>query len=370
MPIAMKVATGILVMLACFGLQVLIHETGHWSMARLFSFRTPAFSVGFGKRKWSLILGRFCHTEFRLAPIPMGGFVSIPEMQDPATAKKMLMDEGIEEEPRFFPVWKRIVVALAGVTFNLISVPIMIFLLLAIAGIPINKIESTSVRSLATDVTIARDAGFKPDDTFVSVNGKSVVSPQDLQQALSNSKGQPATVVVRRGNENVAIEVTPDKDGYIGTALNANARQLYVHVPLTMAASTAFHITDFLFTDTVKGVGMMLRIVPRPPEIPASALEIRSMVGIVQMGASAFNQGVFAFVWFQALLAFNLIILNVLPLPLLDGGHVAFLLWEKVSGKPVGKKLQGTLYKISFALLGSVVLMGLFNDIKHIILGS
>jgi len=370
MPLGMKVLTGIAVMLACFGLQVLIHETGHWSMARLLGFKTPVFSIGFGKRQWSLILGRFCQTEVRLAPILLGGFVNIPEMQDPATAKKKLKDLGIEEEPRFFPVWKRIVVALAGVTFNLISVPIMLFLLFVFVGIPVNKIQSTSVRSLASDVTIARDAGFQPGDTFVSVNGKSVVSPQDLHQALSNSKGQAAIVVVKRGDENLAIAVTPDKDGYIGAALNANALQVYVHIPLTMAVSTSFRITNLLGSDTVKGVGMMLRIVPRPPDVPASALEVRSMVGIVQMGASAFGQGVFTFVWFQALLAFNLIILNVLPLPLLDGGHVAFFLWEKVSGKPVGKKLQETLYKISFALLGSVLFLGLFNDIKHIILGN
>jgi regulator of sigma E protease len=96
-------------------------------------------------------------------------------------------------------------------------------------------------------------------------------------------------------------------------------------------------------------------------------MEVRGIVGIVQMGADAVNQGVFNFVWFLVVISINLAVMNILPLPILDGGHIVFFLIEKVrGGKPVDAKLKGKLYGIFGALLISLMLYGLFNDMVHI----
>jgi len=362
---------GILVMLLGLTFLITIHEAGHWLVARLLGFQTPVFSIGFGPRKWSIVLGKFWGTEFRLSPILAGGYVSLPEMQDETSAKEMMKQQGAEfKDLKFFPVWKRISVALAGVFFNFLGAIAMLFLLFTFMGEPSMKVDSTVVKGLATQVTIAKDAGIQPGDTFVSVGGKAVVTPEDLSKALGASKGQPVVVVVKRNGQDVTANVTPDQDGHIGVAIDVNGTQIFTPVSVGKAASDAGRITTSLLGQTAKGVGMMLHIVPRPPEIPASAMEVRGIVGIVQMGGAAFGMGIFNFVWFLVVISVNLIIMNLLPLPMLDGGHVVFFLWEKVSGKPVDAALKSKLYSIFFFLLISVFLLGFFNDIKHILLGS
>ncbi|MBU6452578.1 MAG: site-2 protease family protein [Cyanobacteria bacterium REEB67] len=380
---------GIFVMILSLTFLITIHEAGHWIVARLLGFQTPVFSIGFGPRKWSVVLGRFWDTEFRLSPILAGGYVSLPEMQDETTAKELLEQQGVElKELRFFPVWKRIAVALAGVTFNFIGAVLMLFVLFAALGEPSTKVNSTMVKDLSTSVTIARDAGLKPGDTFVSVGGKTVVSPDDLAAALSANKGKSVAVTVKRAvpaasgvsaptfpaataaSEKVTINMTPDHDGHIGVRLDVNGEQIYTPVPLTRAAYDAGRVTTDVLGQTVQGFGMMLHIVPRPAAIPASAMEVRGIVGIVQMGASAYGQGVFNFVWFLVIISVNLIVMNLLPLPVLDGGHVVFFLIEKVMGKPLDAKIKGRLYSIFFFLLIAVFLLGFTNDLRHILLGK
>src|SRR5471030_1619714 len=103
---------GIIVMVLSLTFLITIHEGGHWLVARLLGFQTPVFSIGFGPRKWSIVLGRFWNTEFRLSPILAGGYVSLPEMQDETTANELAKQQGVDlKELRFFPVWKRIAVA-------------------------------------------------------------------------------------------------------------------------------------------------------------------------------------------------------------------------------------------------------------------
>jgi len=119
--------TSIAVMVLGLCLLITIHELGHWFVARLFGFQTPVFSIGFGPRKWSIVLGKFWNTEFRLAPILAGGYVSIPELQDETTAKELLKDNPDIKTLQVFPVWQRICVAAAGVVFNVVSAVIMLW---------------------------------------------------------------------------------------------------------------------------------------------------------------------------------------------------------------------------------------------------
>ncbi len=190
---SMHPAVGIIAMILSLTFLITIHEGGHWIVARLLGFQTPVFSIGFGPRKWSIVLGKFWNTEFRLAPILAGGYVSLPEMQDETTAKELLEQQGVElKELRFFPVWKRIAVALAGVTFNFIGAVAMLFLAFAFIGEPTTKVHSTNVATLTQTVTIAKDAGIQPGDTFVSVGGKAVGNPGRSLQGAWRQQGTAA----------------------------------------------------------------------------------------------------------------------------------------------------------------------------------
>jgi regulator of sigma E protease len=361
--------SSILVMVLGLCLLITIHELGHWFVARLFGFQTPVFSIGFGPRKWSLVLGKFWNTEFRLAPILAGGYVSIPELQDETTITDPGQTDPAAPKLKVFPVWQRICVAAAGVVFNVVSAVIMLFALFALMGQPSFRVDSTVIKDVSTtQVTIARDAGLKANDQVVSVGAVKIVNPDELSAAIKASKGKPVTVVVKRGNENVAIEVTPDATGRIGVVLGVNGEQVFTPVSVGKAAGDAVSVTGNMIVMTAKGFGMMLGIVDKPANVSADDMQVRGIVGIVQMGADAFDTGIFSFVWFLVAISINLAVMNILPLPILDGGHIVFFLIEKVrGGKPVDAKFKGSLYAIFGMLLVGLMLYGLFNDMLHIL---
>jgi len=350
-------------------LLITIHELGHWLVARLCGMQTPVFSIGFGKREWSLVLGKFWETEFRIAPILAGGYVSIPELLDETSLNEAAKDGDLPKNLRVFPVWQRIAVAAAGVTFNMISAVLMVFVLFTFWGQPDYKVNSTYIRDLSTQVTVARDAGLQPKDQFVSVDGRQVVSPDDLSAALKANKEKPVQVVVKRGSGDVTVTVTPTKDGTIGIVLGANAERIYKEMSVGDAAVNSVKVTGKVLDMTFKGFGMMLGLVEKPANISDADMEVRGIVGIVQMGAGALGSGVFDFVWFLVVISINLAVMNILPIPVLDGGHIVFFLIEGVTGKPVNPRTKALLSNIFVMLLLALFALGLFNDLKHIVGG-
>jgi len=314
------------------------------------------------------VLGKFWNTEFRLAPILAGGYVSIPELQDESTAKELMKDNPEIKPLKVFPVWQRICVAAAGVTFNVISAVIMLWALFAFIGEPSYKVHNTYIKEVSsTQVTIARDAGLQANDQFVSVGGNAVVSPDDLAHAVQANKGHTVEVVVKRGSGNVTVPVTPDASGKIGVVLGVNGEQVFEPTSAVKAAGDATKMTGNMIVMTFKGFGMMLGIVDKPAGVSDKDMQVRGIVGIVQMGADALNLGVFNFVWFLVAISINLAVMNILPLPILDGGHIVFFLCEKWRGRPVDAKFKGRLYSIFGALLVGLMVYGLFNDVLHIL---
>lgn len=350
-------------------LLITIHELGHWLVARLCGMQTPVFSIGFGKREWSLVLGKFWETEFRIAPILAGGYVSIPELLDETSLNEAAKDGDLPKNLRVFPVWQRIAVAAAGVTFNMISAVLMVFVLFTFWGQPDYKVNSTYIRDLSTQVTVARDAGLQPKDQFVSVDGRQVVSPDDLSAALKANKEKPVQVVVKRGSGDVTVTVTPTKDGTIGIVLGANADRIYKEMSVGDAAVNSVKVTGKVLDMTFKGFGMMLGLVEKPANISDADMEVRGIVGIVQMGAGALGTGAFDFIWFLMVISINLAVMNILPIPVLDGGHIVFFLIEGVTGKPVNPRTKALLSNIFVMLLLALFALGLFNDLKHIVGG-
>lgn len=350
-------------------LLITIHELGHWLVARLCGMQTPVFSIGFGKREWSLVLGKFWETEFRIAPILAGGYVSIPELLDETSLNEAAKNGDLPKNLRVFPVWQRIAVAAAGVTFNMISAVLMVFLLFTFWGQPDYKVNSTYIRDLSSQVTVARDAGLQPKDQFVSVDGRQVVSPDDLSAALKANKEKPVQVVVKRGSGDVTVTVTPTKDGTIGIVLGANAERIYKEMSVGDAAVNSVKVTGNVLDMTFKGFGMMLGLVEKPANISDADMEVRGIVGIVQMGAGALGTGAFDFIWFLMVISINLAVMNILPIPVLDGGHIVFFLIEGVTGKPVNPRTKALLSNIFVMLLLALFALGLFNDLKHIVGG-
>ncbi len=354
---------GIFAMLAGLCLLILVHEFGHWAVARFFGFQTPVFSIGMPFPKY-IVLGRRWNTEFRLTPLLIGGYVALPEMSDETTMKEYAKHFGADPSTlKHFPIWKRALVAVAGVTMNFLTALVLLFLLFALVGKPDPLITNSYIDSLSTSNTIARDAGFQPKDVFVSVDGQSVKTPDDVVKDITSHKGTPAVVVVQRNGQPVTITVTPDQDGHIGISIGANQVMRYQRVPVGTAALAAGNFTVQETVAIVKAVGYMTHLVPAPKNLPSGATDVHGIVAIVQVGADAFQQGFYMFVTILVAISLNLAVFNILPIPILDGGYLLFMAIEKVRGKPLDRALQQKIQSIFFFLLIALMVYGLMNDI-------
>ncbi|MCC6980969.1 MAG: site-2 protease family protein [Candidatus Melainabacteria bacterium] len=355
---------GILAMVAGIAFLIFIHELGHWLIARMFGFKTPIFSIGFGKREHSLVLGTFWQTEFRLSPIPLGGYVSIPELQDESAALESAQQPG-RDLPKFkvFPVWKRISVAVAGVVMNIIFAVFAIAALFTFIGKPSIEVNSTSIANLSTQITIGRDAGLLVGDKFISVDGRAVKTPSDLIAALRGHRGKSVELVVSRLGENITVTITPNQDGQTGIDVAADAVRKYTPIGAVQALREGATTSATTMIDMFRGIGMMLGQVEPPPNLPSGATDVHGIVGIVSIGQQAFDEGAFAFVWLLSMISLNLAIMNILPFPPLDGGHVLFYSIEGIFGKPLPVGIRTKLTQIFFLLFVLLMFYGLFNDI-------
>lgn len=355
---------GVLMMIAALMLLILIHEFGHWIVARALGFSTPVFSIGFGKPY--LVIGRRWGTEFRLTPWLLGGYVAIPELGDESSAREFMQAHGLDTsgyQHKFFPVWKRTLVAIAGVTMNVLFALVMTFALLAAVGKPYAHVKDVFIGELSTTNTIARDAGLQKDDIVVAVDGQPVRTPDDLVKAVSAHKGTPAVVTVKRGAQTVDITVTPNADGKIGIAIGAHQELRFQKVGVGEAAVGSVTYNVDLAKQMVVGIGMLLRIVPKPAELPDTATEVHGIVAVVQIGAQAYGMGLYVFLDFLVRISMMLAVMNILPIPLLDGGYLLFFGLEKLRGKPLSREVQGRILGFFFLLLIGLMLYGLFNDI-------
>jgi regulator of sigma E protease len=360
----------VLTMILALTLIITVHEFGHWIVARIFGFKTPVFSIGFGPRKWSYIIGNFWNTEFRLSPILLGGYVSIPELQDETTINDAAKDAGIDPaDIKYFPVWQRICVSAAGVFFNIVSAGFLIFALLFFWGTPSMNITGTYIKALAPGLSKARDAGLQAGDKLVSADGVKIVAPKDLVGVFSSHKRAPVVLEVDRTGQAVTVTVVPGIDGRIGVNLGVEGSRVYEDVPFGTAVSQSVSKTGDLIVLTFKGLGMMAHIVDRPPELTDADMEVRGLVGIVQMGADALVQGLYDFIWFLVFISINVAVLNILPFPVLDGGHIVFALVEKFRGEPIRLEIKAALFNVFIFLLLGLMVLGLFNDMRHIVGG-
>lgn len=343
---------------------ILVHEFGHWIVARMFGFKTPVFSIGFGKREWSWVIGTFWETEFRLSPILLGGYVSIPELQDETTAKELMKDSKDAESLKVFPVWQRMLVAVAGVVMNILTAFVIFASLLFFVGQPTAEISATRIIGVShQQITIAEDAGLRAGDKFVSIDGINVVTPDDLVKTLQSKKNTPVTVVVDRNGQPLSVALTPDNDGHIGINLGVDSTVNYEKQGFGDSVVNGAKQTSAQLVGMVKGIGMMVGLVEPPKNLPDGATDVHGVVGIVQIGSDAFSQGVFPFLSIVALISLNLAVLNILPIPLLDGGHIMFYTIEAVRGKPVSIETRARLSNMFFLLLMFLMVYGLFNDI-------
>lgn len=341
---------------------IFVHELGHFVAAKWAGVQVDEFALGFGP----LLVGRRRgETLYSLRLFPLGGFVRMagmyPEGQLPPDER--IAAPGARAEPvtpgRGFadkPVAARMGIIAAGPVMNVLVAVLLFFVSYGWIGIPQ---PSLVVDSLVPGYPAAQ-AGMRPGDRVVSIDGQRLTEWNDLRQAVQPAAGRPLAFVVERDGRRVTLPLTPRKENGVGV-IGVYPRMVTVRYPALTAVRQGL-------TDTVAVVsGWFLGIATIFAGHGAGG--IMGPVGIADTIAQASQVGLVNVLLLTAVISVNLGLVNILPIPALDGSRLVFLAWEAVRGKPVDPEKEGFVHFVGFAVLILLILVVTFHDVLRIAAG-
>jgi membrane-associated protease RseP (regulator of RpoE activity) len=338
----------VLAAIAVLGLLIVVHELGHFLAARLQNIHVNRFSIGFGPILWKY---QGPETEYALRAFPLGGFVGFPDDDPDCTIPR--------NDPDLLsnrPVLDRAIVISAGVIANLIFAYFLLVVQLGTIGAAeMNYLPGVRVPEVATEVSsAAAKAGIRSGDIVLAVEGKELGASREAIKSLiaeiQNHPNQPLALEIQRQEQKIALTVTPelaaDGKGRIGVQLSSNGTIVRQRAGNIVEAFTK-SATEFerIVKLTFQGFGQLLS------NFSKTAEQLSGPVAIVAIGAGIARSDAGNLFQFAALISINLAVINILPLPALDGGQLAFLLIEGVRGKPLPNRIQENVMQTGLVLL-------------------
>ncbi len=346
---------------------VFVHEFGHYFIARRNGVRVDVFSIGFGPEVfgWHDRAG----TRWKFSAIPLGGYVKMFGDNDvssglPAAGLSRMTPAEREVSFHYKRLGQRAAIVVAGPAANFVFAIVVLAILFMTYGQPFTPAQVGQVQPGSA----AERGGIKPGDVIVKINGGSVQSFENVQQDVRLNPGVPMTIVVKRGGDNLTFHVTPTKTeltdrfgnhyevGLLGIARNGVD---YVKRDPATALLQAGAQTWTLSADTLQAMWQIV-IGTRGTDELGGPLRIAQMSGDVAQG------GIVAVVWFMAVLSINLGLINLFPVPVLDGGHLLFYAAEALRGKPLGQRAQEYGFRIGLALVLTLMVFATWNDLVHL----
>jgi regulator of sigma E protease len=337
--------------LFAFGLVIFVHEFGHFIVAKKSGVKVDRFSFGLGPEMVGFQWGE---TRYCLAWIPLGGEVRMAgemELEDAVAAAK-------PRDPREFfalPWYRRIPIVVAGPAMNYV-LSFFLFALIAFAwGVPKPSPEAR-VGDLAAGFPAAQ-AGLEPGDLFLSIDGAPLADWPSMAAVIHKSAGKPLTLEVRRGEKTFSVTLTPREEGGRGLI---GVTPATVQEKQPFGASLALGARQCWMWSKTTLVYLGQKIARR------EKLELSGPVGIATVVAKATRSGLADYLFLIALVSVGIGLFNLFPIPMLDGGHLAFFLWEGLFRKPAPKKLVQAANMTGLALLLSIFVFATYSDIKRL----
>lgn len=375
-----------MMMLGILSALIIVHEFGHFFVARFFGFQTPVFGFGlpFGP-SWTL--GEKWGTQFKIHALLLGGYVAIPELGDESSLAHDAY--GVPLKPfQKFPIWQRALVAFAGVAMNMVFAYLVIVAMVATLGAPVDKVyvESFPERS------VAREVGVLPWDRIVAIDSVQIKNTDQVITYLSAHKGKEVNLHLLREPEelrktpegeakaqSVDIAARVSKEGKLGMSLTMPLEKINGS-PLELLGKSYTELADL----TVQMVTTLCRMLydmtvgwvehslfkPKGDAPAASLGDLHGVLVVIKWGADLAEQDWTKLFTFTALISMDLAIVNLLPIPALDGGHLFFMLLEAIRGKPMDEKIQGEMVKWGFISLIALMAVIMVNDVRALISGE
>jgi len=319
-----------------FGLVVLFHEFGHFIIAKLGGIKINEFAIGMGPQ---ILKFKGKETLYSLRAFPIGGFVS---MEGEAEAS---------EDDRSFqkkPAWLRFCIVAAGPLMNFV-LAIILFMALALYS----GMETTQIGKLVDDMP-AVEAGIQVGDDVKAINGTPINEWTDLTTLIGASKGSPLDFTVLRDGQTLEIQVIP--------ALDATEERYMIGIQSLRVHSISASIA-YGFETTALVTKMIIEYLPKLFHGNNFANDVVGPVGIVVMIGEATKNGIANVIGLAALISINLGLMNLLPIPALDGGRLLFLTFELIFRRPVKEEWEANIHKLGFILLIGLTIVIFIKDI-------
>jgi membrane-associated protease RseP (regulator of RpoE activity) len=353
----------VLAAIAVLAFLILIHELGHFLAARTQGIRVVRFSIGFGPVLWKY---QGPETEYAIRAIPLGGYVAFPDDEQDVTLSKD--DPGLMNNR---PILDRAIVISAGVIANLILAYVLLLVQLGWSGIPQFQPQAgVAIVQVAPDVSaIAVQAGIQPGDVVTAIDsqplGTGTPAVELLQNAIKSNPDRALNLQVRRATDSLTLTITPKagEDGVakIGVQLAPNGTVAYRRAtsPIDLINKTGAEF-ERIVRLTAQGFGQLIF------NFREAANQVSGPVAIVAMGADIARSDFGKLLQFAALISVNLAIINILPLPALDGGQLAFLAIEGLLGKPLPMAVQQSVMQTGLVLLLGLGMFLIVRDTTHL----
>lgn len=349
----------LLVSLIVLSFLIFFHELGHFLAARAMGVRVEVFSIGFGRR---IFARRYGDTEYRLAMIPLGGYVRMKGQDDSDPTKKSL-------DPDSYTVrtpLQKIFILFAGPFANFLLAYIF-YVIVAWMG---TMTLGTTVGEVV-DGTPAQKAGLLKEDRILMVSGRPIRTWKELGETIQKAPGTIDLEIEREGRTMILF-MTPEyreSENIFGEKIQKQmigvmAAPVFIHVDYGFfeAFGIAFNQTVEASTLIVKGVEKLITGVVSPENIGG-------VVSIVDYTAKASEAGIAALLLLAALMSVNFGVLNLLPIPALDGGHIIFNLYEMITKREPSEEVLYRLTLMGWVLLAGLMFLGLYNDINRLVAG-
>lgn len=335
----------ILAAIFVFGVLVTVHEFGHFITAKMTGMRVDEFAIGFGPKIYQQKEG---DTLYSLRAIPLGGYNKIAGMDpdDPA-------------EPDSFKsksIPARMLVILAGSLMNFVLPVILFSGIFMVQGLekPVNE----PVLGTVMENKAAANAGLRSGDKIITINGNKVNSWNEIVSVLQKNGDKPVLLTAERNGTVNTYTMQPEFSKEVGRPLIGITPQMVSERPgVIESVKLGFGYTKYIITAMVDGLQKIIT-----GKAPA---EVSGPIGVAQMAGEVAEKGILPLISFVAFLSINLGVINLLPLPALDGGHFVLLLLEGVRGKPLGSKAMNVIQTIGVILILAITVFSTFKDITR-----
>jgi regulator of sigma E protease len=379
--------------LVIISLIVTFHELGHFSVARLFNTRVERFSVGFGK----ILLRKKDRNgvEWCLSALPLGGYVKfagdenitsmMPSAEDLEASRIAITEregaEAVKDYYHFKPLWQKFLIILAGPAANFVLAIALFSVITFAVG---EQISRPTILSFLPG-NVGESAGLKVGDTFVRVDGHEIKNNEDFIVLIALRAETPTPVEVERDHRTVSLTVTPKrallnmpgrdnetiKGGVIGIAVGGDiiSRPVNPWEALVIGNNKTWQVLDTnltyisrIFTGKESGnqIGGIVGMAKTTGDATIAAAQVKAPFWQIVSGMAL------TFLQLMAYISVAVGFLNLLPIPALDGGHLAFILWQGVTKKPISAEFQNAAFRVAIVLVLGLMLFAFWNDINNI----